>query len=105
MRKGHNEDRITADNPKVRIRTLVRKIILELEQIERQMYLSDFDSDVKGLDYFEKVRRFEAQLITIALFRSHGHQGSAATLLNIGPSTLSKKIKEHNINWQAFRKY
>ena len=48
----------------------------------------------KGLDFYENVERFEAQLIETALELTGGRQNKAAQLLNLRTSTLSWKIKK-----------
>ena len=51
----------------------------------------------------DEVRRFEIELISNALFRTHGHQQKAARLLGIKGTTLNSKIKRYNIMLPFFR--
>ena len=52
-----------------------------------------------GIDLFEEVKRFEINLIRLALKQTHGHQARAAKLLNINPTTLNSKIKLYGIEY------
>jgi len=52
---------------------------------------------VKGIDFYEKVARFEVQLIESALEMAGGRQNKAAKLLNLRTSTLNWKIKKLDI--------
>ena len=49
---------------------------------------------VNGVDFYDIVARFEAQLIGSALELTGGRQNKAARLLNLRKSTLSWKIKK-----------
>src|SRR3954469_20053102 len=53
-----------------------------------------------GIDFFEEVNRFEAQMITQALRLARGSQVKAARLLGLNPTTLNSKIKTLNISWK-----
>jgi DNA-binding NtrC family response regulator len=46
----------------------------------------------------EEVRRLEIDLIRYALRRTGGHQGEAARLLGMKPTTLNSKIKRYHIS-------
>ena len=46
----------------------------------------------------EEVRRFEVELITSALFRTHGNQKKAAKLLGVNNTTLNSKMKRYRIS-------
>src|SRR5260370_23440211 len=50
-----------------------------------------------GIDFFDQVRRFEIQLIKLALNRCNGNQSRAARLLGLGSTTLNYKIKSYEI--------
>lgn len=51
----------------------------------------------KGIDFYERVERYEIQLIRAALELTGGHQKKAAKLLNLRANTLSWKIKKFEI--------
>ena len=51
----------------------------------------------KGIDFYENVARFEAQLIELALEMTGGRQNRAAKLLHMRTSTLNWKIKKLEI--------
>lgn len=63
-----------------------------LEEIKSLRFVVDFE-DEDGIDFYEKVGRYEAHLIETALERSGGNQAKAARLLNLKPSTLNMKMK------------
>ena len=52
-----------------------------------------------GIDLFQEVKRFEINLINLALKQTHGHQARAAKLLKINPTTLNSKIKLYAIEY------
>ena len=52
----------------------------------------------RGIDFYEEVRRFEADLIRRALVQTGGHQVRAARLLGLKVTTLNSIIKRYNIN-------
>ena len=51
----------------------------------------------EGIDFYREVKRFETELIKLALDQTNGHQARAANLLHINPTTLSAKIKLYRI--------
>ena len=51
-----------------------------------------------GFKLAEEVRRFEANMIRIALVQTNGGQRRAARLLGMKITTLHRKIKHYNIN-------
>lgn len=53
----------------------------------------------EGIDLFQELKRFEINLIQLALKRTRGHQARAARLLNINPTTLNSKIKLYGIKY------
>jgi DNA-binding NtrC family response regulator len=52
-----------------------------------------------GIDLFQEVKRFEINLIKLALDQTRGHQARAARLLKINPTTLNSKIKAYGIEF------
>ena len=87
-----------------RIRAMAGALFEEAESLDRDQALVevsampnalDLDS---GIDFVEEVRRFEIQLIKLALNRSNGNQARAARLLGLGSTTLNYKIKSYGIN-------
>lgn len=50
-----------------------------------------------GVDFYDEVRRFEADLIRQALILTDGHQVRAARLLGLGVTTLNSMIKRYGI--------
>lgn len=52
----------------------------------------------RGINFYEEVRRFEADLIRRALIQTGGHQMRAARLLNLKVSTLNSIIKRYQID-------
>lgn len=53
----------------------------------------------EAIDFYSEVMSFEIGLIKGALRRTQGHQGRAARLLNLNPSTLNAKIKQYEIKF------
>ncbi len=51
------------------------------------------------IDFYSEVTSFEIGLIKGALQRTEGHQGRAARLLKLNPSTLNAKIKQYDIKF------
>jgi DNA-binding NtrC family response regulator len=57
------------------------------------------DVDVRaGINFYDEVSRFEADLIRQALIHTDGHQGRAARLLGLGVTTLNSMIKRYGIS-------
>lgn len=81
-----------------RLKALARKLLAAIEALDEE-HLSKIDFPV---DFYEQVTRFEIELITRALTQSHGHQLEGARLLNLNPTTLNAKIKQYNIQVNAF---
>ena len=53
------------------------------------------------LNLDDEVKRFEADLIRVALVRTGGNQARAAKLLGLGTTTLNYKIKVYEISKAA----
>ncbi len=53
----------------------------------------------EGIDFFQEIKRFEVNLIKLALAYTGGHQAKAAKLLNLKPTTLNSKLKLHGIQY------
>jgi len=81
-----------------RLKLMARKLLTELEVIDA----SGVSTTRGKIDFYEEVKRFETELIVQALTHSRGHQLRAAELLNMNPSTLNAKIKQYNIEVNAF---
>lgn len=56
-----------------------------------------FSSDVRQINFFDEVRRFEISLIERALREVGYNQARASLLLGINKTTLNNKIKQYNI--------
>ena len=56
-----------------------------------------FSSDVRQINFFDEVRRFEISLIERALREVGFNQARASLLLGINKTTLNNKIKQYNI--------
>lgn len=78
-------------------------LLEESELLEREHALAEASAvpdslDIKsGIEFFEEVRRFEIQLITLALKYSGGNQARAARLLGLGTTTLNYKVKAYEL--------
>jgi|CXWL01.1.fsa_nt_gi DNA-binding NtrC family response regulator len=75
------------------LRSTVRSLLLEVDEKSRPVQI-----DVEnGIDFYEAVARFEAQLIESALQATGGRQNRAAGLLRLRRSTLNSKMKQLNL--------
>jgi DNA-binding NtrC family response regulator len=86
-----------------RIRAIAGELFEEAESLDRDQAFaeasampSDLDLD-SGIDFVEEVRRFQIELIKLALNRCNGNQSRAARLLGLGSTTLNYKIKSYEI--------
>jgi DNA-binding NtrC family response regulator len=88
-----------------RLVDLTNSLLQEIEILARDQTFVDDGSRLQmmlqggGIDLFQEVRRFEINLINMALKQTHGHQARAAKLLNINPTTLNSKIKLYGIEY------
>ena len=81
-----------------RLKSMARKLLAEVERIEE----TGASNRLVSVDFYEEVKRVEADLIVQALTYSAGHQVRAAQLLNIKASTLNAKIKQYGIETNTF---
>lgn len=72
------------------LRRTVRNL---LHQVDSMACGVQIDAD-KGVDFYQAVERFEAELIRSALDLSGGRQNQAARLLKLRNSTLNSKMKQ-----------
>jgi DNA-binding NtrC family response regulator len=86
-----------------KIREMASALAEQAESLDREQALAEVSGtlqtlDIKsGIDFFKEVRRFETQLITLALKHSGGNQARAARLLGLGTTTLNYKIKAYEL--------
>ena len=84
---------------------LTNALLREVETLARDQAFTDDASRLQtlmnsgGVDLFQEVKRFEINLIKLALDQTRGHQARAARLLNINPTTLNSKIKAYGIEF------
>ncbi len=76
------------------LKGLARTLTVEVSALE-SILAPDVDL---GIDFYQRVRQFEINLIRLALLRTNGHQLRAARLLGLKRSTLNAKIKLYRIN-------
>ncbi len=92
-------------NRVVRLVDLTNKLRREIEVLARDQAFADETGRLQtlllsdGIDLFQELKRFEINLIKLALTQTHGHQARAARLLNINPTTLNSKIKVYGIEY------
>ena len=92
-----------ARNRVSRLVDLTNALLQEIEVIARdQVFTSEAGRlhtllQNGGIDLSQEVKRFEINLINLALKQTHGHQARAAKLLKINPTTLNSKIKLYGI--------
>jgi len=88
-----------------RLVDLTNTLLHEVETLARDQVFTEETGRVQtrllseGIDLFEELKRFEINLITLALKQTRGHQARAARLLNINPTTLNSKIKLYGIKF------
>ena len=75
--------------------TLRRALGEVLDELDDRTRITRMDPE--GIDFYETVARFEADLITSALEVAGGRQNHAARLLNMRRSTLNAKMKALNL--------
>ena len=86
-----------------RLMDLTNTLLREIETLARDQASTDETGRLQtlllsdGIDLFQEVKRFEINLIKLALNQTRGNQARAARLLNIKPTTLNSKIKVYGI--------
>lgn len=87
-----------------RLVVLMNALFREIEPLAGNHVLDEsarlqplFRSD--SIDLYEDLRRFEVNLIKLALIQTGGNQARAAKLLNLKPQTLNAKIKLYGIEY------
>jgi len=84
---------------------LTNALLREVETLARDQAFTDDAGRLQtlmnsgGIDLFQEVKRFEINLIKLALDQTRGHQARAARLLKINPTTLNSKIKAYGIEF------
>jgi DNA-binding NtrC family response regulator len=97
LRKAHPSQRLG------KIREMAGALLAEAESLDRENALAEAATvtnslDIKsGINFFDEVKRFEVQLITLALQYAGGNQARAARLLGLGTTTLNYKIKAYEL--------
>ncbi len=81
------DDRITT--LRGALRTMLNEVTTETEPVT-------IDPD-RGIDFYQRVEKFEVELIETALRMTGGRQNRAAKLLHLPTSTLCTKMKQFNI--------
>ena len=69
-----------------------------LNQLELLSNSNQTDNSEGCSSLREEVRRFEIEMITSALFRTHGNQKKAAKLLGVNNTTLNSTMKRYRIS-------
>jgi len=88
-----------------RLVDLTNDLLREIETLALDQASTDETGRVQtlllndGIDLFQEVKRFEINLIKLALNQTRGNQARAARLLNLKPTTLYSKIKAYGINY------
>ena len=86
-----------------RLVDLTNDLLREIETLALDQASTDETGRVQtrlltvGIDLSQEVKRFEINLIKLALNQTRGNQARAARLLNIKPTTLHAKIKVYGI--------
>ena len=82
------------------LRELAKALIKEVEDLGTEKPIVSS----KDLSFYDEVRRFEINLICLALNHAGGQQKRAARLLGVKATTLNSKIKRYRIDWDTPRK-
>jgi len=91
-----NKNGVLGPTPSVvKLQQLINALHTELESLSGGHSLKINET----IDFYSAVISFEIGLIKRALQRTEGHQGRAARLLNLNPSTLNAKIKQYDIKF------
>lgn len=78
-----------------KLQTVALSLVSELKALGTR----SADIDVRaGINFYDEVSRFEADLIRQALIYTDGHQVRAARLLGLGVTTLNSMIKRYKIS-------
>lgn len=91
---GLEARRITSLMQVAALKQVTLSLLQEVEAIES---LRSSDCEQEKIRLYDEVRRFEIELIRLALTRTRGHQTRAAQLLGINLTTLNSKIKRYRI--------
>ena len=84
---------------------LTNDLLREIETLALDQSSTDETGKVQtllltdGIDLSQEVRRFEINLIKLALNQTRGNQARAARLLNVKPTTFYSKIKVYGIDY------
>ena len=81
-----------------RVELLKEVTLWLLNQLELLSNSNPRDNSESFSSLSEEVRRYEVELITSALFRTHGNQKKAAKLLGVNNTTLNSKMKRYRIS-------
>jgi transcriptional regulator with GAF, ATPase, and Fis domain len=93
--KGNSQPaEITAREKVERMKNTVLSLLREVEQLSHDQS----EEWQRGVNYYDKVRRFEINLIKHALIQTEGHQVRAARILGLKVTTLNSIIKRYNIS-------
>lgn len=82
---------------KLRI-SLIRKLGMKMLEELNFLDLNENQGLADGLNLYEEVRKFEIDLIKVALCLTAGNQSEAAKLLQTNVTTLNSKIKKLRIS-------
>lgn len=83
-------EKISVVDDLARLRRTVKNLLHEVDKRAGGVHI---DAE-KGVDFYQAVERFEADLIRSALAICGGRQNRAASLLKLRNSTLSAKMKQ-----------
>jgi len=81
------------------LRELAKALIKEVEDLGTEKPIVSSND----LSFYDEVRRFEINLICLALNHAGGQQKRAARLLGVKATTLNSKIKRYRIDWDTQR--
>src|SRR5215831_7271527 len=85
-------NKVILDNRLSTLREVVLALLREVESLRIN------EPARHAVRLYDEVQRFETELISSALSRTHGNQTAAAAILGVKLSTLNSKIKRYKIS-------
>ena len=102
---GNNSKEILTRLIKIQnlVNALEQIVTLEEDFVALGNSISLEKEEINQINFEEKIREFEIELIVNALKQTKGKQIRAARLLRINKTTLNSKIKKYGIRFEKFK--
>jgi DNA-binding NtrC family response regulator len=99
--RGEPDELILEKHLNLRVQQLKNHLNAFLAEVETLADVSGLDIE-QGINLQKEVRRFEIDLIRLALKSVGGNQRRAASMLDIKPTTLNAKIKVYGLSMDCY---